>query len=46
MTVLLVEGLMLVVPSGCLLLWGPGLAVGWWGDFPFFENCTVDASIL
>ena len=37
-----VEGFMLVVPPG----FGPGV---WrwvlWGDSPYFENCTVDASI-
>ena len=40
------KGLMLVVPPGVLCgvvagVWRWGL----WGDFPYVENCTVDASI-
>jgi hypothetical protein len=35
------EGFMLVVPPGVTGVWRWGM----WGDFPYFENCTVDASI-
>jgi hypothetical protein len=38
------EGFMPVVPPVLLRGW-PGWRWGEWSDFPYFENCTVDASI-